>query len=67
MQQRREEQIKYALRQHGAGTPVEDVCRQLGVSHATFRCGSPAREPGPDRLPAPAPARAVPSWCRHDC
>lgn len=31
-----EEQIASALRQHEAGTPVEDVCRQLGVSHATF-------------------------------
>jgi len=31
-----EEQITYALRQHEAGTPVEDVCRQLGVSQAKF-------------------------------
>lgn len=31
-----EEQITYALRQHDAGTPVVDVCRQLGVSDATF-------------------------------
>ena len=31
-----EEQITYALRQHEAGTCVEDVCRQLGVSQATF-------------------------------
>lgn len=31
-----EEQITYALRQHEAGTPVADVCRQLGVSEATF-------------------------------
>ena len=31
-----EEQITFALRQHEAGTPVEDVCRQLGVSQATF-------------------------------
>lgn len=31
-----EEQITYALRQHEAGTPVVDVCRQLGVSEATF-------------------------------
>ena len=31
-----EEQITYALRQHEAGTAVEDVCRQLGVSQATF-------------------------------
>ena len=26
----------YALRQEVAGTAVEDVCRQLGVSQATF-------------------------------
>ena len=31
-----EEQIVYALRQAEAGTPVGDLCRQLGVSDATF-------------------------------
>lgn len=31
-----EEQVTYALRQHEAGTPVADICRQLGVSEATF-------------------------------
>jgi transposase-like protein len=31
-----EEQIAYALRQADGGTPVGDVCRQLGVSEATF-------------------------------
>jgi putative transposase len=31
-----EEQIAYALRQVEAGTPLADVCRQLGVSEATF-------------------------------
>lgn len=31
-----EEQIAYALRQAEVGTPVADVCRQLGVSEATF-------------------------------
>ncbi len=31
-----EEQIVYAIRQAGAGTPVGDLCRQLGVSDATF-------------------------------
>jgi putative transposase len=30
------EQITFALRQADAGTPVADVCRQLGVSEATF-------------------------------
>ncbi len=31
-----EEQTTFALRQHDAGTPVEDICPQLGVSQATF-------------------------------
>lgn len=31
-----EEQIAYALRNAEAGTPVTDVCRQMGVSEATF-------------------------------
>ena len=31
-----EEQITFALRQADVGTPVADVCRQLGVSEATF-------------------------------
>jgi putative transposase len=31
-----EEQIAYALRQAEAGTPVDDVSPQLGVSEATF-------------------------------
>jgi len=31
-----EEQVAYALRQAESGTPVGDVCRQLGVSEATF-------------------------------
>ena len=31
-----EEQFAYALLQVEAGTPVGDVCRQLGVSEATF-------------------------------
>jgi putative transposase len=30
-----EEQIVYAIRQADAGTPVGDLCRQLGVSDAT--------------------------------
>jgi putative transposase len=29
-------QIAYALRQAEGGTAVMDVCRQLGVSEATF-------------------------------
>jgi putative transposase len=31
-----DEQIAYALRQAEAGTAVADVCRQLGISEATF-------------------------------
>ena len=31
-----EEQITFALRQADSGTLVADVCRQLGVSEATF-------------------------------
>ena len=31
-----EEQIVYALRQAESGTPIGDLCRQLGVSDATF-------------------------------
>lgn len=31
-----EEQIAYALRQAEQGTAVPDVCRQLGISEATF-------------------------------
>ena len=31
-----EEQIAYALRLAESGTPVSDVCRQIGVSDATF-------------------------------
>ena len=31
-----EEQVVYAIRQADAGTPVGDLCRQLGVNDATF-------------------------------
>jgi putative transposase len=31
-----DEQVAYALRQAESGTAVADVCRQLGVSEATF-------------------------------
>lgn len=31
-----EEQITFALRLADSGTPVADVCRQLGVSEATY-------------------------------
>jgi putative transposase len=31
-----EEQIAFALRQADSGTPIVDVCRQMGISEATF-------------------------------
>ncbi len=31
-----EEQVAFALRQAEAGTPVADVCRQMGIAEATF-------------------------------
>ncbi len=31
-----EEQIVYAIRQAESGTPVGDVCRQLGIAEQTF-------------------------------
>ncbi len=31
-----EEQIAYTLRQADGGTAVADVCRQTGISEATF-------------------------------
>jgi len=31
-----EAQITMALRQGEAGTPVEEICRKLGISEATF-------------------------------
>ena len=31
-----EEQVTYVLRQTESGTAVEDVCRSIGISQATF-------------------------------
>jgi len=31
-----EEQIAFALKQQELGTPVEEICRKIGVSQATF-------------------------------
>ena len=31
-----EEQVTYALRLAESGTPVADVCRQMGIAEATF-------------------------------
>jgi hypothetical protein len=33
------EQVTYALRQAEGASPVADLCRQLGVSEATFHYG----------------------------
>jgi hypothetical protein len=40
-----EEQIAYVLRQVEAGSPVGDVCRQIGVSEAWRRRGAGAWVP----------------------
>ncbi len=54
-----EEQIAFALRQAEAGTPVEEVCRKLGVSEPTFY-----RRPTGGRWRwRPAPT-APPCWWR---
>jgi putative transposase len=31
-----EEQITFALRQHESGKPVAEICREMGVSDASF-------------------------------
>ena len=31
-----EEQIAFALKQQELGTPVEEICRKMGIAHATF-------------------------------
>ena len=31
-----EEQILFALKQGDAGQPISDVCRQMGISEATY-------------------------------
>jgi putative transposase len=31
-----EEQIAYALKRHDTGTPAAEICRELGVSDASF-------------------------------
>src|SRR5436190_77432 len=54
-----EEQVAYALRHVEAGTPVGDVCRQLGVSEATFyawkkKYAPPRCERATPRVPARA-------------
>ncbi|MET3654853.1 hypothetical protein ABIC75_004601 [Dyella japonica] len=35
-----EEQVTYCLRLAESGTPVADVCRQMGISEATFYAGT---------------------------
>ena len=52
-----DEQITYALRQAEGGTPVADVCRQLGVSEASFYLWkNEVREARYDRDPGVAAA-----------
>jgi len=49
-----DEQITYALRQVDSGTPVADVCRQLGVSKGEpLQLAQEGRKVGPERS-APA-------------
>ena len=31
-----EEQIAYALKRHETGMPTKDICREMGVSEASF-------------------------------
>ena len=31
-----EEQIAFAIKQHEPGTRVEEICRKMGISDATF-------------------------------
>ena len=40
-----DEQITYALRQAEGGTLVADVCRQMGVSEASFYVWKKKRRP----------------------
>ena len=40
-----EEQVAYALRLAEAGTPVADVCRQIGIAEATFYLRKLPRSP----------------------
>jgi putative transposase len=52
-----DEQIAYALRQAEGGTPVADVCRQLGVSEASFYLWkNEVRQARADRDPGTATA-----------
>lgn len=52
-----DEQITYALRQAEGGTAVADVCRQLGVSEASFYLWkNEVREARDDRDPGAAAA-----------
>ncbi len=52
-----DEQITQALRQAEGGTPVVDVCRQLGVIEASFYLwNKEVRQACPDRDPGDASA-----------
>jgi putative transposase len=52
-----QEQVAYALRQAETGTAVGDVCRQLGISEATFYAWKALRPLGRPRGAAGAAAR----------
>ena len=46
-----EQQIAFALKQAELGTPVEEVCRKIGISDATFRnCKKKTGGLGPSEL-----------------
>ncbi len=49
-----DEQITYALRQAEGGTPVAEVCRQLGVSEASFYLEEEVRQARAHRDPRAA-------------
>ena len=45
-----EEQIVYAIRQAESGTSIGDLCRQLGISDATFYTWKKIRASGVSEL-----------------
>jgi transposase-like protein len=64
-----EEQVAYALRQAEAGTGVPDLCRQLGITEATFyvwrkTLRPPRRARGAARAAARGRKRALVSAAR---
>ena len=46
-----EEQIAFAIKQHDPGTRVEEICRKMGISDATFyKWRQKYAGPGPSEL-----------------